>query len=198
MPEAPIAAVILAAGLSTRLGRPKQNLVLNGETLLHRALRIASEGGLAPLIAVLHPHSGLDHNLQQQGAILALNPHPEQGIASSIRTGVAAAHALAAAGVVLMTCDQPALQPHHLRALAAHPDAPAGSAYAGKIGIPAYFPSSSFAALLTLEGDTGARGLLLNARSIPTEDLAFDIDTEADFTRAQTRFDSNPDPTPFP
>jgi molybdenum cofactor cytidylyltransferase len=65
-----------------------------------------------------------------------------------------------------------------------------GSGYAGKIGVPAFFPASSFEELLQLQGDTGARSLLRTARSVNTEDLAFDIDTEDDVTRATEHFGS--------
>jgi molybdenum cofactor cytidylyltransferase len=51
---------------------------------------------------------------------------------------------LEANGAVLMTCDQVALTPGHLRALVGDPERVTGSAYAGKIGIPAYFPAEEF------------------------------------------------------
>jgi CTP:molybdopterin cytidylyltransferase MocA len=107
-------------------------------------------------------------------------------MASSIRLGVNVAGMMKASGVVLMTCDQVLLQPDHLRALCAHPQRITGSAYAGKVGIPAYFPAASFAYLLALQGDTGARDLLQSASSIANDDLALDIDTAEDFDRAQS------------
>jgi CTP:molybdopterin cytidylyltransferase MocA len=51
------------------------------------------------------------------------------------------------------------------------------------VGIPAYFPASTFDSLLQLKGDTGARDLLRNARSVLSENLSFDIDTEEDIAR---------------
>src|SRR5690242_640035 len=47
------AAVILAAGASTRLGQPKQLIQLGGETLLERAVRVADEAGCWPTVVVL-------------------------------------------------------------------------------------------------------------------------------------------------
>ena len=84
-----------------------------------------------------------------------------------------------------MACDQPFLSPDHLRALCADPNRVTGSRYAARTGVPAYFPSASFAALLELEGDAGARALLQNAASISNEALALDIDTEEDLRRAE-------------
>jgi CTP:molybdopterin cytidylyltransferase MocA len=62
-----------------------------------------------------------------------------------------------------------------------------GSAYAGHVGVPAYFPASAFSSLLQLRGDTGAREMLRGARSIAAEELALDIDTETDLERARAR-----------
>ena len=180
------AAIVLAAGSSTRLGRPKQTLLLNGEPLLARALRVAAEAGLGPLFLVVSP--GLDlSRLDLHPAYKTVINAAQEGMASSIRCGVEAAQASGVSGVVLMTCDQIALTPQHLQALCAQPTVPSGSAYAGKIGIPAYFPAPSFAALLELRGDTGARELLRAARPVLAEELHFDIDTEEDVRRAAAR-----------
>ena len=164
-------AYILAAGFSRRLGRPKQELIYETETLLARTIRIATEAGLYPILTITQ-HSPSPTNL--------LNETPEEGIASSIRLAITQARQIEATGAVLLTCDQPALTPAHLQQLCEHPAEPTGSAYANRIGIPAYFPSSSFPSLLELRGDTGARDLLRHARAIPCEALALDIDTPAD------------------
>jgi len=179
------AAVILAAGASRRLGTPKQDLLLGGETLLQSALRIAQQAGLSPVIVVVRPEGDDGCSLQQRGAIIVRNDRADEGMASSIRLGVSFAGTLKANGVVLMTCDQVLLRSEHLRELCAQPERITGSAYAGKVGIPAYFPASSFAELLALQGDTGARDLLRGAASIAKEDLALDIDTPEDLDRAR-------------
>jgi len=182
-----IAAVILAAGFSRRLGRPKQTVVLHGETLVERSVRIAQQAGFPLVIAVVNPEGDFGHSLQQLGCVVSINREAAEGMAASIRSGVATAQALRADGVLLMTCDQIALTPEHLRALCSEPEGIAGSGYAGKVGVPAYFPASSFSNLLKLRGDVGARNLLRDARVIPAEDLSLDIDTEADVASAQKR-----------
>lgn len=179
-----IAAVILAAGLSTRLGRPKQRLVFDGEMLVERAVRVATEGGFAPLVVVLSDAELMD-SVEAKGALALLNRCATDGISSSIAIGVSAAQQRGVAGVVLMTCDQPAVTAEHLRALCAEPEMACGSLYAGRAGIPAYFPAEDFSALLALEGDRGARELLRHARAVANEELAFDIDTEADVVCAR-------------
>ena len=180
-----VAAVILAAGASRRLGRPKQSLQLGGETLLERALRTAREAALSPIIVVVDPDGEEAIAGSANAAAVIRNQDAAEGIASSIRCGVEQAKEMGVSGVVLMTCDQVTLTPGHLHALIDNPGHLAGSAYAGKIGIPAYFPAASFPELLALRGDTGARELLRGAASVTDESLTLDIDTQEDFDRAR-------------
>jgi len=181
------AAVVLAAGASTRLGEPKQLVILNGETLLERAVRTAREADLSPVIVIVKDAT-LIETIQAQGAQVLLNRKFYQGMSTSIHAGVRWAGGLKADGVVLMTCDQPAVTAGHLMELCAEPALIAGSGYAGKVGIPAYFPSSRFGELMKLDGDVGARALLHGARAVNCEALALDIDTEDDLKRARELF----------
>ncbi len=180
-----VAGVVLAAGASRRLGRPKQTVVVGGETLVERAVRVATEAGLRPVIAVVRPAGDFGHALQQMGCLVVVNEDADEGIAASIRRGVHVAGMLKASGVVVMTCDQVAVAAGHLRALCAEPEVACGSGYAGKVGIPAYFPASAFGALMKLRGDAGARELLRSARVVESEALRFDVDTEEDVERAR-------------
>jgi CTP:molybdopterin cytidylyltransferase MocA len=182
-----IAAVVLAAGASTRLGQPKQLTMLGGETLLERAVRTAQEAGLSPVIVVVQDAT-LIETLQARGAQVLLNRKFYEGMSTSIHAGVRWAVGMKADGVVLMTCDQPGLTAGHLRELCTEPEMMAGSGYEGKIGIPAYFPSSRFGELMKLSGDVGARELLRGARSVSSEALALDIDTQDDLQRARELF----------
>lgn len=184
MSEPRIASVVLAAGLSTRLGRPKQLELLAGETLIERTVRVAQQAGLSPVFVVVLEREWMPR-LQALGAVAIRNEHSVQGLASSIRVGVEAAGSHALDGLVLMTCDQVAMTAEHLRELCTRAEDVCGSRYAGKVGVPAYFPRSSFAALLTLGGDKGAKDLLRGARAVDCESLALDVDTEADLERAR-------------
>jgi molybdenum cofactor cytidylyltransferase len=193
----PVAAVILAAGASRRLGRPKQLLRLNGGTLLARAVRIAGESGASPVITVLGAHfAEVSAAIPQGDSIHVLNEDWEQGIASSIHAGLRALDAVApqSPGVLLMTCDQPRLTSRHPRALLesfleqSDPTIIA-SAYAATVGVPAVFPRAAFPMLLELHGDQGARKLLLNP-PCPLIQIDFpggeiDIDEPADLTRLE-------------
>ncbi len=181
-----IAAIVLAAGASTRLGEPKQLIVIGGEALLERAVRTAREAVCAPVVVVLGADAEWIRERCDLGdGLVIVNEDWEEGMASSIRIGVAAVHGVD--GVVLMTCDQPAVTAGHLRKLTATGEITA-SAYAGRRGVPAYFPAAAFSALMRLTGDAGARELL---RDAATADLAggeLDVDTAVDLDEAKRRF----------
>ena len=195
------AAIILAAGASTRLGEPKQLAMLDGETLLRRAVQVARQADCSPVMVVL----GADAERIRSACILgdamvAINERWREGMATSIQsglkavstglkavqTGIAAVGA-EVCGVVLMTCDQPAVTAEHLRALMATGEVTA-SEYAGRRGVPAYFPAAVFAQLMQLSGDAGARELLRGARAVELAAGELDIDTPEALSEARRRF----------
>lgn len=181
-----IAAIVLAAGASTRLGEPKQLIVIGGETLLERAVRTAREAVCAPVVVVLGADAEWIRERCDLGdGLVIVNLDWEEGMASSIRIGVAAVHG--ADGVVLMTCDQPAVTAGHLRKLTATGEITA-SAYAGRRGVPAYFPAAAFPALMRLTGDAGARELLRDAATVDLAGGELDVDTAVDLDEAKRRF----------
>ena len=192
-----VGAIIIAAGSSSRLGQPKQLLIFEGETLLQRAVRIANESGTSPVLVVLGAHRAqIQSQMEGSRASIVANPDWEGGMASSIREGVRAleAEAPGTGGALLMICDQPAVSAEHLgRMLVAfqqNPFSAIASVYAGKRGIPAIFPRGAFADLLALQGDQGARGLLLNPSrmviEIPLENGELDIDRPEDLAHLRT------------
>jgi CTP:molybdopterin cytidylyltransferase MocA len=187
------AAVVLAAGASRRLGRPKQTVVLGGEMLVERAVRVAVEAGLRPVLVVVRPGAEFGEAVAALGAVVVENELADEGMAASIRCGVGAV--VGVDGVVVMTCDQVAVTAEHLRLLCEKAGRRTGSAYAGRVGIPAYFPAADFGELLRLEGDTGARELLRSAAAVGCEGLALDVDTEDDLQRARGVVDLPPSPT---
>lgn len=154
-----VTAIVLAAGFSRRLGRPKQDVIFDGETLLARARRIASE--VADEVIVVTQEN---------------NPEAEEGMASSIRAGVS----LAPRGsrILITLCDQPLVTADHLRALIAV-DAPiVATGYSGIAGVPAIFAPHFVPELLALRGDVGARSIIERhgARVILFEAAASDVD----------------------
>lgn len=163
-----VVAVILAAGASRRLGRPKQLLELAGQTLLEGAIRMAQDAGASPVLTVLGADfATICTSISFNGATPVLNDKWEQGISTSIHAGLRETDVRApyATGALLMACDQPRLSAEHLRGLletfrAQSEPAIVASFYAGTCGIPSVFPRSVFADLRALCGDQGARTLL--------------------------------------
>lgn len=194
-----VAALILAAGASTRLGEPKQLLHLGSltggatsdERLLERAIRIAVEARCSPVVVVLGAYAGeILEACHMEGVAVVRNEGWAEGMGSSVRVGMAAMPA-EISGVVLMTCDQPAVTTEHLSSLIVLGDATGeavGSAYAGRGGVPAFIPAGLFARLRALRGDEGARALITSARKVNLPGGELDVDTRESLKAAQQLF----------
>jgi molybdenum cofactor cytidylyltransferase len=186
-----IAAIVLAAGASTRLGQPKQLIEIGGETLLERAVRTAREAECTPIVVVLGAgHLQILAHNRLQDAVPVINDQWPEGMASSIRLGVRTLGLVAKSteGVILMTCDQPAVTAEHLRSLIAIGSV-ATSSYAERRGVPAYFPAVHLPELRTLNGDAGARELLQGMPSVELAHGDLDVDTPEDVNRAKRLFE---------
>lgn len=184
-----VPAIILAAGASTRLGRPKQLERLRGERLLERAVRLAVGAGLTPTVVLGCAAELIERECALPRGCVLLNPDWRSGMASSVRAGLAALPP-DVPGALLMTCDQPGVTAAHLRQLVAQGLANrcvVGSAYAGKRGVPAWFPAEVFPRMMQLVGDTGARELLGTGTAIDLEGGELDVDTEEALARARLR-----------
>jgi molybdenum cofactor cytidylyltransferase len=179
-------AVVLAAGESRRLGRPKQLVQWRGESLITRSVRAAQVVCGQRVVVVLGAHrDAIECELKPLSPVLALNPHWTEGLASSLRAGIAALPPSCEAAL-LQSCDQPRVPVRALQALAQcwreNPDHAIASAYANTVGIPAILPTRLFTTLKALSGDKGARvvlraeGAQLLRLSLP--EAAFDVDDE--------------------
>jgi len=136
------AAVILAAGASTRMGRPKQLVTMDGETMVDRAVRAAREAGCDPVVVVLGALAKrVEEACELDGAVVLVNDLWNEGMGSSLRMGVAAVRDAEAA--VVMTCDMPAVTAVHLLDLMMDRELKA-SRYGGRNGVPGYFPAAYF------------------------------------------------------
>lgn len=162
-----VTVVILAAGFSRRLGHPKQLVMWDGEPLLVRSARIA-RAACDDVVVVTRPEfAGLLSDVR-----IVLNENAEEGIASSIRLGVAACED----AVLLMLCDQPHVTAAHLRAMIETNAPLVATGYAGVVGVPALFGPQYRDALLALRGDRGAQALLGGAVVVRCEEAAIDVD----------------------
>ena len=184
---ADVAGVLLAAGASTRLGRPKQLLPYRGRTLLRHAAEVGLAAGLSPLVVVLGAEAGaLRRELDGLGAQVAENPRYQEGQSTSLRAGLAALPP-AVGAVVLLLVDMPLVDAPLVRALV---DAWRASgapivrpAFQGRPGNPVLFAATLLPELAAAEGDEGGRAVLRRHAAavelvpVDTPAVVQDIDT---------------------
>jgi len=185
-----VAAVMLAAGESRRLGRPKQLLLYRGQPLL-RALASEACASRCDRVGVVIRGGDprIDACLDGLKVHVIVNPDWAEGMASSIRRGVAWADREACDAVLLLVGDQPALTATHMDDLVAacrSGTRVVASRYGGTSGVPALFGRSMFAALLELRGAEGAKAVIRaveDATVVNWPQGALDVDTPADAAR---------------
>jgi molybdenum cofactor cytidylyltransferase len=165
-----IAAVILAAGGSSRFGQPKQLLPFRGKTLVRTIVDAACEAGCSPVVVVIGSYGEMVHReLAHANVIEVRNTNWRRGIGSSIRTGVRALidRVPDVAAVLLLVCDQPAVNANFIEQLIATREATkkkvVASSYADTVGVPAIFDRSLVKELLTLGDDAGAKSIILQS-----------------------------------
>jgi molybdenum cofactor cytidylyltransferase len=181
-------AIVLAAGASTRFGSAKQLARVAGRPLLHTAVaRAADVAGSAVTVVLGARAAELSPLLTHSQASVVINRDWREGMASSIRAGVARLPASCTA-VLLMLVDQAAVTAEDLKRLASawrrQPDYIVAARYGMTTGVPAIFPRSVFPDLASLRGDVGARVLLQRNPDrvvrVPMASAAIDIDTPED------------------
>jgi molybdenum cofactor cytidylyltransferase len=187
-----IAGIILAAGRSSRLGRPKQLLPLHGEPLIRHTLRRVLASSLDQVIVVVgHEADEVCAAVAGLTAACVFNPDAATGQSTSVRTGLAALSPDVAAAVFLLS-DQPGVDPNVIDALIAawreSRSAVVAPRYEDRIGNPVLFDRRVFPELALLEGDTGARPVVRayqdsgELQLVPVHGAAPpDVDTEADY-----------------
>ena len=189
---APAAAVILAAGQSTRFGAVKQLLPWNDTTLVAQAARTALDAGLDPVIVVLgHEAEKVEQALRGLPVQTVFNPDFAAGQSTSLDKGGEALPARTGAAL-FMLAGQPRITADLLRTLVqAHRRTFARACvpvFEGKRGNPVLFDRSLFAELRGLRGDTGGRVLLERypdaILAVPSDrSILQDIDTREDFEK---------------
>ena len=191
-----LAALVLAAGGSSRLGQPKQLLRLRGEPLLLRACRLAGAVADAGVVVVLGAGAlRLRNLLRRRGPELTIvhNAGWSEGMAGSLRAGLRRVPR-GASGLLISLVDHPGIEAADLLRLVGQwrrcPGQPAAAYYEGRAGVPAVIPRRLFGALRAVEGDKGARQVLGRAarsRLLPMPAAAIDVDTPGDAAMLERR-----------
>jgi len=188
-------AILLAAGGSKRLGRPKQLLPWNGSTLLGSTIKRLATAGCERLIVVLGAYESevRGHCVAPTGIQLDIvtNVAWGKGQSSSLRVGIEYAVAMKGIGAtVIALCDQPLIDSSHYQELVANVSRlgyfAAATEYAEGLGVPACFSWSALQTLSASVCDAGAKKWL---REQPPQTVgrvtcpvaAMDIDTELDY-----------------
>jgi molybdenum cofactor cytidylyltransferase len=192
-PTATVGLLLLAAGSSSRLARPKQLLPYQGQTLLRHAAEVAAASPCRPLVLVTGAlHDELLPEIDGLPFHVVRNDSWADGMGGSIAAGLAeletASEAAKVDAVIVILCDQPLLTDEVIGQLIVQFQATGqpvvASAYAGTQGVPALFSREIFGQLLELRGAAGARELLQQYAHLPTVDFAggaTDVDTEAQY-----------------
>ena len=185
--------IILAAGNSSRLGKPKQLLDHQGKTLLEITSEAAIEASSGnPVVVVLGAYADkISKHHHETNITYIVNESWEEGMSSSISAGLTTllAQNSAIEQVIIAVCDQPYISAEIFESLIKKQEQTGksivASSYAQTIGTPALFNSKHFDELLSLSGNTGAKHLLKKYAGA-TETISFelgyiDIDTETDY-----------------
>lgn len=185
-----VSAIVLAAGASTRLGRPKQLLPVATHTMIEHVIEAVKAASFDEVIVVLGSSAAQISEHVPADCRMVLNPKWQTGVASSIRAGLAAVRPRSAAALFVQA-DQPHLNCAALdRILYAY----YGSSktivvptYQGQRGSPVLFDRSLFPELEALSGDVGGRAVVARFPDrvlqveMPSAQTFLDIDTPADY-----------------
>ncbi len=186
-----IFAVVLAAGASRRFGDPKLLESLGGDTLVGHAARVAESCcGTQSVLVTGHHASAIAAAASGRCRIVLENPRYRDGIGTSIALAARELQKRADA-ILLLLADQPLVDTAHLRRVLAawsgHPGEIVATGFAGTKGPPVLLPRATFAALVRLDGDRGARDLMSDPaytlQVVQFEAAAVDVDTVADLER---------------
>lgn len=188
------AAVILAAGSSSRLGQPKQRLQFRGKTLLQIAVDAAIEAGCEPVIVVLGSKAEvISNDIADRKVTAVINAEWHKGMGSSIKTGLSCLTDLPVKvnNLILMLCDQPFVDSTLLKRLIGQKELTnkeiVACTYGETIGVPAIFDKSIFHHLMYLNEQEGAKKILYSPKYVIDTIIfpsgIFDIDTPDDYNK---------------
>ena len=184
--EPRIAAVVLAAGRSTRMG-PQNKLLadIGGKPMVRHTVEAALASRAAPVVVVTgHMAAEVAAALNGLDVMLAANPDYATGLASSLKAGLRALQGKQD-GILVLLGDMPYIERGHIDRLieAFSPDAIVVPTHDDRIGNPILWPARYFPELLHLEGDAGAKRLVgthaahLRKIDLATDAIFVDIDT---------------------
>jgi molybdenum cofactor cytidylyltransferase len=195
--QANVAAIILAAGRSSRMGGSNKLLApIGGTAMVRKVAEVALASRARPVVVVTGHESGeVAGALDGLAVSLVFNPAYARGLSTSLGTAIAALPRESAAALVMLG-DMPHLRSSDLDALiaaffASQPPPIVVPTHGGQQGNPVLWPARYFAQLQQLSGDAGAKSLLavyatdVKVVEVATRAILADVDTPEALARAR-------------
>lgn len=190
----------MAAGASSRMGRPKQLLSWKDTTLLGHAIKNAQASRCSDVVVVLGAnYKAIRAGLDQNGFEIVVNTHWKKGLGSSIAYGMEylVEQKNDMDGVLIILADQPLIDSKYLNTLIDLYDGDTstivGTRYKGGTGVPALFGKMHFKELMGLNEDSGAKAIIRNHKykvlAADPGGTAIDIDTESEYIKLSNQLD---------
>jgi molybdenum cofactor cytidylyltransferase len=197
MISATVPAIILAAGASTRMGRPKALLPCGNRTFVRAILETLRDGGIANAAVVIRPgDTAIADEIAATGTGRAvINPHAERGQLTSLIAGLDAVDGAGIDAVLVTLVDIPLIRPATVSTLCARAAASSATVlravHRGRHGHPVIFKRSLFDALRAADPQVGAKEVVRAAavEDVEVDDpgVAEDVDTPDDYARVIAR-----------
>ena len=185
--------IVLAAGASTRMGRPKALLPAAGGTFVHTILAVLRDGGVADAVVVIRPgHEALAAEIVAAGYGRAvINPRADEGQLSSLLAGLDAIDEENLEAALVTLVDVPLVTAATIRVLLARAAASSApivrAVHGGRHGHPVIFKRRVFDALRAADPSVGAKAVVRSAgiEDVEVDDpgVLTDVDTPGDYTR---------------
>lgn len=188
-----VAAIVLAAGGSSRMGQAKQLLPVKGQPMVRRVTEAVCAAGLSQVAVVVGAHSeAVIQALEGLEVDIVINQAWAEGMSTSLQAGLRVLRPEIGAALLVLG-DQPALAPALIRALVERYQATesliVAPFYGGQRGNPVLFDRVLFPELLAVEGDRGGRRVITRhleqVERVIVDDagVVVDVDTRQDYQR---------------
>jgi len=189
-----IGAVILAAGMSTRMGESKLSLMLDGIPIVEHVINKVEVSDVDEIVLVYSKYTETVESIAKRHGIRTLkNDEAEKGLSTSVRKGLS--HLLGTEAVMFLLGDQPFIETKDINLLVAQHKVNRDKIivpvnYNGR-GNPVIFPEKYYQEILNVNGDKGARLLIEKYEEdvifveVDSSKIQFDIDTTDDFEKAK-------------
>lgn len=187
-------AIVLAAGRSSRFGRPKALAAAGETTFITQILRVLAEAGVPETVVLARPaDTALFDEVEKSGgsARIVVNPDPDRGQLSSLVTALDAIDRPGNDGAIVLLVDMPLVSSSVIRRVidaARLSSAPiVRAAYGGRHGHPVVFKRETFDALRRADPSIGAKAVVhaMRADDVEVHDrgVVEDVDTPEDYQR---------------